>query len=272
VKKFAFVCLTVVLVPLNTAADIIFFKDGMKTICHDRAWEEGKEIKCEYDGMILSYQKKDVLRIEKIKIEKETPSPPKKNQALSKKAPTPVKQPPEIKQTATQKKPAPETKQHTVVKNTDSLKTKGLKSYNPSRAHQYWTAANAKHNSFKEAVTALAKQYGRSPEWIQDHMGDTNELGEIHRNLANRKLDAPVKIQKDDSDNVPEILFYNPRRPRKYWTGANSKHNTFKEAIASLATQYSRSADWIQKNMGNSNNLIEIHQNLANSKSAESSQ
>ena len=43
----------------------------MKTVCHDRAWEEDGEIKCEYNGSILTYQKKDVLRIEKIKIDDE---------------------------------------------------------------------------------------------------------------------------------------------------------------------------------------------------------
>ncbi len=45
VKKIALAYLAITLVPLNANADIIFFKDGMKTVCEVRAWEEGKEVK-----------------------------------------------------------------------------------------------------------------------------------------------------------------------------------------------------------------------------------
>ena len=69
-KKIALAYLAIILVPLNLNADIIFFKDGMKTVCEDRAWEEGTEVKCEYQGLVLTYQKNDVLRIEKIENEK----------------------------------------------------------------------------------------------------------------------------------------------------------------------------------------------------------
>jgi hypothetical protein len=75
VKNFFLTYLAIILMPLNTAADTIFFKDGMKTVCQERAWEEGDEIKCEYQGSILTYQKNDVLRIEKIKIKKEPEKP-----------------------------------------------------------------------------------------------------------------------------------------------------------------------------------------------------
>jgi hypothetical protein len=54
VKIFALIFCVIILFPFNTAADIIFFKDGMKTVCHDRAWEEDGEVRCEYDGAILS--------------------------------------------------------------------------------------------------------------------------------------------------------------------------------------------------------------------------
>jgi len=70
----------IILIPFNTAADIIFFKDGMKTVCQDRAWEEEGEVRCEYDGAILSYQKKDVIRIEKTRIEKQSESLPDKTE------------------------------------------------------------------------------------------------------------------------------------------------------------------------------------------------
>jgi ribonuclease HI len=261
VKKIALAYLAIILVPLNIDADIIFFKDGMKTVCEDRAWEEGTEVKCEYQGLVLTYQKNDVLRIEKIETEKSSP----KNQASSKTASGFAKQPPGITQPSSLKKAVPKKKLKSLANNAGSFKTMGLEFYNPRRPHKYWTAKNAKHNTFKAAVAALAVQYDRSPEWIQHHMGTTNDLDEIHRNLTNRKQNTAVKIQADDNETAPEILFYDPRRPHKYWTSTTAKHNTFQEALAVLAEKYGRSTDWVQQHIGNTNNLNEIHQNLANS-------
>ena len=264
-KKIAFIYLAIILGPLNISADIIFFKDGMKTVCHDRAWEEDGEIKCEYDNSILTYQKKDVLRIEKIKIEKKNEKPLKENE-LPQTAPASAKQPPGVKQAAPEKK-----LQKLTIKD-NGTETKGLVFYNPRRPQKYWTSKTAKHHTFKEAVAALARQYDRSPDWIQHHMGDTNSLDEIHLNLSNRKLNAPAKIMEVDDKKTSEILFYNPRRPQKYWTSDSAKHNTFKEAISALAKAYNQSPQWVQQHMGDTNNLDEIHQNLAQHISAESAQ
>jgi len=268
VKKIALAYLAIILVPLNLNADIIFFKDGMKTVCEDRAWEEGTEVKCEYQGLVLTYQKNDVLRIEKIENEK----PPLKNQDSSKTASGPARQPPGIKQSSPLKKAVLKKKLKSPANNAGSLKDMGLEFYNPRRPYKYWTGKNAKYNTFKEAVAALSVQYNRSPEWIQHHMGTTNSLDEIHRNLKNREQNTPVEIQTDDSETIPEILFYDPRRPRKYWTSTTAKHNTFQEAIAVLAEKYERSTEWVQQHIGNTNNLNEIHQNLAKNKLAEPSQ
>ena len=151
-------------------------------------------------------------------------------------------------------------------------KTKGLQFYNPRRPQKYWTSTATKHHSFEEAIATLAKQYDRSPEWIQRHMGETNDLYEIHQNLSGDKLNAPEEVKEDKQETVPETLFYNPRRPQKYWTSASSKHNTFQEAIAAMAKQYERTSQWVQQYMGTSNNLSKIHQNLAKQKEIESSQ
>jgi hypothetical protein len=103
-------------------------------------------------------------------------------------------------------------------------------------------------------------------------MGETNDLYEIHQNLSRGKLNAPVAVPEDNEEKVPETLFYNPRRPQKYWTSASSKHNSFKEAIAAMAKEYERTPQWVQQYMGTTNNLSEIHQNLANRKEIETSQ
>jgi len=271
VKIIAFTFLIVLLVPLIAGADIIFFKDGMKTVCQDKAWEEDGEIKCEYSGTILIYQKKDVTRIEKATPKKEIVKPSVRNQNPIKSAAKPSVVRSQIKTTAPKKKPPKEKGLKPISKNNTAPDTKGLEFYNPRRPQKYWTDAASKHNSFEEAIAALAKQYERSPEWVQHHMGETNDLNEIHQNLANSKTNAPVEIQNDDDEKVPEILFYNPRRTKKYWTSKNKKHHTFKEAISALAKEYERSQEWIQQHMGDTNNLNEIHQNLANSKQSESS-
>ena len=274
VKKFALIFCVLILNPINAAADIIFFKDGMKTVCRDRAWEEENEVKCEYDGAILSYQKKDVIRIEKTIVEKQPESLPDKTEMPFE---TTVKQatpaPPEVKQPAPSgKKSSGQEEPQIVSPKSDSSKTKGLEFYNPRRPQKYWTSATSKHHQFKEAVATLAKQYDRSPEWIQNHMGETNDLYEIHQNLSRGKLNAPVTAPENDKEKVPETLFYNPRRPQKYWTSTSSKHNPFKEAIAAMAKKYERTAQWVQQYMGTTNNLSEIHQNLANQKEIETSQ
>lgn len=264
-KKFVLAYLAIILMPLNAAADIIFFKDGMKTVCEDRAWEEGDEIKCEYKGLILTYQKNDVLRIEKINIKKEPEKPLQSKEAALKPTSQTAEQPLENHAAATKKTSVPS------PNDSESLKTGGLEFYNPRRPQKYWTSATTKHDTFKAAIAALAEQYDRSEDWIQQHMGSTNDLNQIHRNLSDGKLSSPVEIQTPEGDTPPEILFYDPRRPQKYWTSATAKHDTFKEAISALAKAYDRAPEWIQQHMGNTNNLSEIHENLAKSKSADAS-
>ena len=273
VKKFALIFCLIILIPFNAAADIIFFKDGMKTVCQEKAWEEEGEVRCEYGGAILSYQKKDVTRIEKTGIEKQPESLPGKDpQTPGKTAAKQAPSAPEIKKPAPPgKKPVTQKVSKIVPPKPDMAKTKGLQFYNPRRPQKYWTSEASKHHSFKEAIATLAKQYDRSPEWIQHHMGETNELSEIHQNLSMGKLNAPEAVPEDDKEKMPETLFYNPRRPQKYWTNASSKHNTFKEAIAEMAKEYERTPQWVQQYMGTTNNLSEIHQNLANQKEVETS-
>jgi hypothetical protein len=271
VKKFALIFFVIILMPFDTGADIIFFKDGMKTVCQDRAWEEKEEVKCEYEGTILIYQKKDVERIEKTENKKQSERLPGREPQMSvKAAEKQATSSAEKKQTAISRKKPPAQKDFRIgAAKPDTAKNRGLQFYNPRRPQKYWTSAASKHHSFKQAIAALAKQYDRSPEWIQHHMGDTNDLYEIHQNLSEGKLNAPLEVQEKEKRKIPETLFYNPRRPQKYWTSASSKHNTFKEAIAAMAKEYDRTPQWVQKYMGTTNNLSEIHQNLANQRETE---
>lgn len=272
-KRLTIILGLISLLPQLGKADIIFFKDGMKTVCQEKAWEEGKEVKCEYEGTVLRYQKEDVLRIQIMRTPKKAPpaEPIKASEQPAAAATTP---PADIKATGSKPKP-PEKKdlkalpvQPSEVSNT---KGKGLEFYNPRRPQKYWTSAVSKHQTFKEAIAALAKQYDRSPDWIKQQMGETNDLGEIHQNLAHGKLNAPVETKVQTENKISDTLFYNPRRPHKYWTSATAKHKTLKEAVNALSVEYDRSQQWVQQHMGASNNLDEIHQNLRKQKLSESS-
>jgi hypothetical protein len=143
----------------------------------------------------------------------------------------------------------------------------GILFYNPRRPYKYWTGPNTRHHTLKEALAALAKQFDRDPQWVADHLGKTNNLGEIYRNLSPGGGIAPSKIKPVA---IPRgFLFYDPRRPYKFWTGATSKHRTLKQALEALAKQYDRPSEWVKAHMGESNDLGEIHQNLMQSKAKE---
>ena len=247
-KQFL-LALSIILVPSVACADIIYFKDGMKTVCLEKAWEENGEVKCEYDGVVLSYRKNEVDRIEKRRTRQQAPKTVEKTTAGKASvasepgaSPTPV------------------------------AKTKGLRFYDPRRTHKYWTSKTGQYKTFQAAIAALAKQYDRPADWIQSHMGQTNDLDEIHRNLASGLTDKQQTPQKATSENIKVVEFYNPRRAHKYWTSETARHNTFSEAMGALAREFDRPSDWVKRHMGDVNDLHAIRQNLSDRKQKEGAQ
>ena len=237
-KVFVVAYLFLNLIVLPVQADIIYFKDGMKTICQEKAWEENGQIKCEFAGWVLTYPKEEILRIVKTNPIKQTPPSEKKrrvDQIVTKDSSAPKNAPP---------------------------KPDGIAFYHPRRPYKYWTGPKSKHKSYKEAIQVLAKKYQRSPEWIQTHMGDSNDLMQIHQNLASPVLNREADAVQAPPLNPPGIPFYNPRRSFPYWTSNALKHKSYHEAINTLAEKYGKSPQWVQKNMGDSNDIDEIHQNL----------
>jgi hypothetical protein len=179
---------------------------------------------------------------------------------------------------------------------------RGLSFYDPRRGKRYWASRNSKHDTLSGALQALAGKYGRSTQWVASHMGEENNLSKIHANLIQRRemetsaketqksnqasaqksfveQDAANKIEKapkstmsasavSQASEVPSnngLEFYNPRREQKYWTGKMTRHNTLQEAIKALAEQYGVSTEWVESNMGNTNDLDTIHRNIQKS-------
>ena len=210
----------------------------MKTICQEKAWEEDGQIKCDYAGWVLTYSKDEVLRIVKTNPKKKTAPPEKKR--------------PEH----------PIVNKDSGIPKPSSPSSGGIAFYNPRRPFKYWTDKNSKHKNYREAIQTLAEKYGRSPEWIKAHMGDSNDLLQIHQNLASPGLSSEKDFDRTPAPRSPGIPFYNPRRSFPYWTSKALKHKSYQEAIKTLAKEYGKSSQWVQKHMGNSNDLNQIHENL----------
>jgi hypothetical protein len=83
-------------------------------------------------------------------------------------------------------------------------------------------------------------------------------------------LVAPKKLVEDRIVKENQgILFYDPRRPKRYWASRQSRHTTLKSALAALASQYDRPAQWVETHMGEDNDLGSIHSNLIRQKASE---
>jgi hypothetical protein len=261
VKLLLTIIAILIIITTSVCADIVYFTDGMKTVCQEKAWEENEEVKCEYQGVVLSYKKSDVLRIELRRSEKK-----ESNQS----SPQLPASSPQL-QTKTGPKRAVD-KVKPSDKAASSSGTGNLVFYDPRRKQKYWTSKTSRHATLEEAFAALASQYDRTPQWIQANMGETNDLEEIHQNLAKQKLEADTDVGQAKQETTGAIKFYNPRRVYKYWTGESSKHKSLDAALEALAQQYDRSVQWVRAYIGETNDLNEIHQNLHNRKLVETAQ
>jgi hypothetical protein len=329
-KKILFMTSLLWLFPICANADIIYLKDGTK-VRTSKVWEEGDVIRFsleDYDDIIITYSKEIVERIEKGEgkaasrstkqkdkvsatpkdvtaaetgTQKGTASESKQPAAVTRSSgsdsePAGIGHPPKTGQTdVAAQPPAKQLPQTTGSKTVKPAKTShakakveppantitkkvppadvayslmdGILFYNPRRPYKYWTGPTTKHHTLKQALAALAKQFNRDPQWIADNLGKTNNLGDIYRNLS---PSGGIASSKNKPIASPKgILFYDPRRPYKFWTGAAAKHRTLDEALEAFAKQFDHPSEWVKAHMGQSNDLGEIHKNLMQSKAKE---
>jgi hypothetical protein len=245
-RRIIALVLTLLQIPLISMADVILFKDGMHTVCQDKAWEEDGEVRCQYQGKIIRYQKSDVMRIEKT-----------------------APQNPVAPETTVAPSSTPVSKSHAAA-GLSGAAAGGISFYDPRRPRKYWTSPTSQHDTLQEAVEVLATEFDRSPEWVLAHMGESNDLAEIRRSLADSLQTTPEKPQAPSIDLSAEaILFYNPRRAYKYWTSQSGRYQTLLEAIDALAQEYDRSPQWVETYMGETNDVQEIRRNLNDRKALE---
>ena len=138
----------------------------------------------------------------------------------------------------------------------------GVLFYDPRRAQKYWSRPDRKHDAYPEAIAALAEEFDRPAQWVEENMGDSNDLGIIRETLSGRRQSAQARAADASTDLPAGIEFYNPRRAEKYWTGPEARHKSYTEAIEALAREFNKTADWIERFMGDSNDLEQIRASL----------
>ena len=74
--------------------------------------------------------------------------------------------------------------------------------------------------------------------------------------------DLSAKIDSSMVAGLRNISFYDPHRPKRYWSSQNSRHTNLKDAVDALAALYGRSSEWVEANMGDENDLGSIHLRL----------
>jgi hypothetical protein len=235
-------------------SDTIYFKDGTRTLCEGTAWEKNDEVHCEYDGGLLIYRKADVDSIERGRsLGPETASNPTQEVEagpLHPRAagPSPASEP---ALSAAPDRPS------------------GSAFYDPRRPKKYWSSETRHHDTLSEAIAALAEEFNRPAAWVAEHLGDSNQLSDVRASMA-AGLAQPVSGAEGSSPaQGAGIAFYDPRRPQKYMTGRDARHNSFKEAVEALTGEFDRPAEWVERHMGDSNDVDQIRQNLRNAQNAE---
>ena len=283
-----FLTLALMALPGSGTSDIIFLKDGT-SVEAQKVWEDDGLVRFSlpnYDGIIITYSKEIIERIERGQQRGEGNQRivGEKSQASSKGVANPSF-------ASDTNHPSPPVEQNSPAVSGDAVPTAegasvtspaeieidmalvesvaGIEFYNARRAFKYQTGPDAKFHTFKAAIDDLAAKFDKDPYWIGQKLGNTNDLGQIYINL-NRKAE-PTESEAESADDTAGILFYDPRRTYKYGVAADSKHRTLDEAISSLASQYSRSPEWVIDHLGETNNLTEIHQNLQIGVSTETS-
>ena len=147
--------------------------------------------------------------------------------------------------------------------------------YNSGRALPYSIGPNQTFKSQSAAVKALARQYGQTLEWVQENFGQSNELKTIHQNLTRAKQAPVTPVAREPKEEiaispaadmrVKGKKFYDPRRQDKYWIGEKGRYNALEDALNALAKKYGVPVEWVERHMGATNDLTQIHQNLQES-------
>ncbi len=231
----------------------------MRTVCDGMAWEEKDEVRCEHDGGVLIYPRADLKSIEKT-LPLETPSeaPPDAPPAAPSSAPPAA--------SAAEMQPAPAAPRAAPAQPSMPRSESGLLFYDPRRPKKYWSSQTRHHDTYPEAIAALAAEYDRPAAWVEQHMADSNDLVEIRRLLEAKLSAGDGPGRPAESAAQTSEPFYKPRRSQPYWTSDTARHSTYADALQALAREFSETPEWVEAHMGESNDINEIRRNLDRAK------
>lgn len=197
-----------ILLPEAALADEVFLKDGQRLIS-PRAWvaddyahfilpgtadveiryaleiidriltSEGEQLYPPETPQVGAFPK--TAMPEPVPASPEKPAPSVKPKAPQTKPPTTASTPPAPSVPDEAEQAAPNV--DTTLLRAKAKKLRKVPFYDPRRKEKYWATAQSRHKDVDGAVNALAELFTRSPQWVTDHMGATNDLGEIHLNL-----------------------------------------------------------------------------------------
>lgn len=262
----------------------IILKDG--TIEEtDRVWASEQYIHFILKGtqsVEIRYAKSIVERIEYLDDSRSDPTPLLETDIL-KKEPPPGDIPADEEDLAQKGVSAPQDNVPQVDRRIVEA-NRNISFYDPQRPERYWAGRQSRHTDLDAALEALAGFYERPIDWVIAHMGEENDLGRIHANLIDaldsrrqedgqatervntgRTLEQEPIVVPSVETSAPSgggIQFYDPRRPKKFWTSPSTHHDTLQEAVAALAEVYGVKPSWIEARLGHSNDLSQIHRNI----------
>lgn len=216
-RQFTVILLLLIALPIWSQADEVHLKDGQR-LTSPRAWVEGdyahfilqgtSDVEIRYDleivDRILTAEGKQIypagaapaetITVEPAEVQTPTPvpvpTPPKSVQApKAKKIPEASSAPPALVDIDTK------------LLRARAKKLREVPFYDPRRKQKYWAASQSRHNDLNSAVAALAELFKRPTGWVTAHMGNTNDLSQIHLNLI-RQLENWNQPQPPSTGNV----------------------------------------------------------------------
>jgi hypothetical protein len=122
-----------------------------------------------------------------------------------------------------------------------------------------------------DVASSLSPESPRSPPTIaaKEASPSATPMPPIQGAYADRG--RPIRSAPEFIERNRNLTFYDPRRPQRYWADRQSQHTSYAAAMAVLAAQYDRPVDWIEKHMGQENDLGAIHASLIAAVEAEAS-
>ena len=238
--------LLVVLLPGLAASDLIVLKDGTKVKAQN-AWQENELVHFtlpEYDGIVVTYAKEIVLRIEKEKAETGPgeSSPDSRPQIPGSGAPAADNAP-------------------SVVKS-DARPTASSVSGAAAAPPRPGDMAGEETGAPTGAGSGVSSAPVGSFSAVRAHRVPVPS-DEGAENMTKGVSASPGTVDDDLVQQVAGIQFYDPRRHYKYQTGTTNRYHTLKEAVKDLATTFDKTPRWVERNLGDTNDLGQIYRNLS---------